>query len=694
MDDIIDLTGSDAEHDVLTTTEAGGIFGGKLLNEEPIESYLDGEESVQWVIRNKKSGLTITGESSEETVEPGGDYQALAVVTDRRILYIVGMDEGNETRSVEMEDIFDARSESAGFRTTAFKIETIEGETWSFPAKSDVEPVVDTADAIAQAWVSALRLLDEAEAALSSGLEAVPADEVAGRAALETVTENLRLAREEIEPAGAVGKATVEKRTSELRPKISPLRRQVRAGEAAANHAQAQTAWANGEYEAAAIAYEEAVNGYRDALAADGTTPATERLQSRYRGALSERELLRAGPLADADTIRRQAQHESSAATAATLWQQALGRYRQAVSLEWPDADRSFLADPAIVRDQIEAVADDAITDSYDAGRELLEAGDDDAIGGEPTVAFDRYQEALDLFEQAGELAAEVRPDYLDVIDTALATADQRVAGNLPGEPDQPVVPPLEPEDEVPDEEAMEPATPEEVTDDGDGEDEDGSVIDQIRSNKATSAGESQAATVEGVAGEESTTVDESGFEWQSGTGGTTAEAREAAARGRQEGDVSEQERTVTEDETDRAPLPEPETEIGAALLELDPVEFTEFIADLWEARGWSTDTFTQTGASVYDVVAIQAGDETARLLLWTVHRPAGGEVDSTTIKRCATGRDSSQGAVSATVVTTGRLTPTAERLAEERDVTYVDRPTLVEFVEEQGMAEELERRT
>lgn len=132
--------------------------------------------------------------------------------------------------------------------------------------------------------------------------------------------------------------------------------------------------------------------------------------------------------------------------------------------------------------------------------------------------------------------------------------------------------------------------------------------------------------------------------------------------------------------------------EIRSALGSIDESALTDLVAAVWEARGWATTVFTSTTSAVYDVVAIREDPDEERLLLWTVHRPDGGELGTTVVKRCATARDSSQGADRATLVTTGSLTNAAAKSAEDMDVTVLESADLSTLLREEGHLQALER--
>jgi len=133
-------------------------------------------------------------------------------------------------------------------------------------------------------------------------------------------------------------------------------------------------------------------------------------------------------------------------------------------------------------------------------------------------------------------------------------------------------------------------------------------------------------------------------------------------------------------------------TELRAQLRELDDGEFTQLVADLWEAQGWSTTVFSATKQVVYDIVAMRDEPEEQRLLLWTEHRPADEQLGPRAVERCATARDSSQGAESATLITNALPRTAAKQRAEGLDVTVIDGQDLVELLRFEGFQDRLDR--
>ncbi|PSP61448.1 hypothetical protein BRC73_01320 [Halobacteriales archaeon QH_7_66_37] len=635
METILDLTTGGADREALTDTAVSGRLRTKqLLSGAPLAERLDGDEEPKYLLRNKKSGVTVATEEESRTMEPDDQFQALALVTDVRVLFAIGTADGDRTVSVSHSEMVQAKRSDEGFRTTALVIETIDGRRWTFPCKGDTAEVASVVDGLAQVWANAERLADEAEEAIETAEQHLAADEYEAAAeALADVKANLRTAIARLREVGASAGAHIETRGERLARRLLDLQGPLWAQLAASAHGEAMAAWREGEFERAATEYEEAIRGYEQALDRD-SGPSTGVLEGRLDGALAERELLRVMPLVEADTARRHAREIEEPEAAAANWETVLERYQGLLALDWP-GDRGFVADSDIVHTQAAAAAEDAIEDYFEAGKRRLGSADRFAVDGREDRASVLYERARDQFEAAHRLATEAHPDRVEELETALSTVDQRINGDVPAE--------ALPHDELTVTDGdEEPAEADDEPDATGGGDKPGStVIGRIQSQKQ----EERAAA----------------------PGGVNVNAGDGAGDG------------VTN------------TELRGKLRDLEEGEFTQLVADLWEAQGWSTTVFSATKQVVYDIVAMREEPEQQRLLLWTEHKPGEEQLGPRSVERCATARDSSQGAESATLVTNALPRTAARQRAEGLDVTVIDGQDLVELLRFEGFLDRLE---
>lgn len=637
MKTILDYTTGAEDRELLTSTEVSGrIRSGQLLADDPLATYLEGDEEPKYVLRNRKSGVTVEDDDSIR-IQPDDAFQALALVTDVRVLFVVGTAGGDRTESVSYSEMVQAKSADDGFRTTSLLIETINGRRWSFPCKGDTEAVASFVDGLAQVWANAERLADKAEQDIETAEQHLADGEYeAAATALEDVKPNIRTAIERLSEVGDGAGAHIRERGEALATRLLELQGPLRAQLAASAHAEGMAAWQADDYERAARAYDRAIEGYQTALERDAG-PSDDQLQRRLRGAIAERELLRVTPLVEADTARRHARQIEEPEAAAANWEDVLDRYQGLLALDWP-GDEGFVAETEIVRTQAAAAAEDAIKDYFEAGKRRLGSADRFAVDGRDERATVLYERASGQFEAAHRLAEEAHEERLGEIETALETVEKRLEGDVPAEALSSDGLAVSEADEPVDEGEAGEADPS----DTEPADPGSTVIGRIQSQKQ----ESGSTTPSGVG---------------SGTGGGASEG-------------------VTN------------TELRSKLRELDNGEFTQLVADLWEAQGWSTTVFSATKQVVYDIVAMREEPQQQRLLLWTEHKPGEEQLGPRAVERCATARDSSQGADSATLVTNALPRTAAKQRAEGLEVTIIDGQELVELLRFEGFLDRLDQ--
>ncbi|PSQ63398.1 MAG: hypothetical protein BRD21_02870 [Halobacteriales archaeon SW_8_66_22] len=249
METILDLTTGGADSEALTDTAVSGrLRTEQLLSGDPLAERLDGNEEPKYLLRNKKSGVTVAAEEESRTMEPDDQFQALALVTDVRVLFAIGTADGDRTASVSHSEMVQAKRSDEGFRTTALVIETIDGRRWTFPCKGDTAEVASVVDGLAQVWANAERLADEAEEAIETAEQHLAADEYeAATEALAGVKANIRTAIARLREVGAGAGAHIETRGERLARRLLDLQGPLWAQLAASAHGEAMAAWREGE---------------------------------------------------------------------------------------------------------------------------------------------------------------------------------------------------------------------------------------------------------------------------------------------------------------------------------------------------------------------------------------------------------------------------------------------------------------
>lgn len=715
MSRITDLTETDEQAEILTSTSTSGLLGGgEILAGDPPETYLHEGEEPKYVLRNKKAGLRISKGEITEEIEPADEYQAVSLVTDLRVVFLIGMNGGDEMIELPLTQVIEAKSESDGFRTTALSIETVAEETWQFACTDDLSEVATEIDEMAQVWANAQRLLDETEQQLSNSDEELNARNIdLAREELGDAEEKIRTAVERIETVGPAAKSEVESRARGLAGWLLDVERMLTADEAARAHRSAQQDWEQRRYESASEKYERAIDGYKRALSTDGPTPDDETLWRRLAGIVTERELLRIAPVVDADTARRRAMANEDPEKAATEWEQALDGYRELLTLDWGKESGEFTVDKEEIKEQTIAIADDAIEDHVEAGKQWIQSADKLAVEDHEEQAREVYQRAHHQFELAEQLAREVRPEQLETIEEAVKIVDSRLSGSLPNE-----VPDVSPMETVVlkghssgTERSQAETGSKDVTADVAQSTSPEAAVGAKSESGAQSTAQSEAESSPGRRSPldgtgDATLLDEIQQQKDSGNPATaevssdvdgSPPARESPPEQEPQPDGEPREgddpgtgsEPGTQDEPERAS--ESQLDVVKTLLEdLSESQFDTLVTELWEAQGWTTMQFSVEASSAFDIIAFRERPAEERLGIWTVHETTGA-VNAAVVNDCVEARKGSRGADVATIVTTTTVTTGGESSAEANDITIVDSAELSKLLTFEKLTDRLE---
>lgn len=722
---VTNLTEFDGRPEVLTSTSLTGglIGGGTFLSTAPVETYLETEELPLYIARNSKAGLEIERPEGTEHRESDDGLQTVALLTDLRLLFVVGQRPDDLQFEVPLNRIVEVKSEFEGFRTSTLRIHTIDDECWLFRCRDDTEPFGERADELAQLWTHAQRLLDEAEMQVSDAESALGESAVdSARDALGDTAKKIERGRNRIREVGPAATARVDSRATALSERLVTLERKLTAAEGGQAHARAQDAWSHDEYETAASRYERAIQEYERSLSIAGQEPPQDSLERRLRGAVQERELLRVGPLVDADTARRRATENDDPEQAATWWVEALDRYRGLLTLEWGEDTREFVVDRDRVREETVEIADEAITDHIQAGRAWIQSGDRLALSGHDPQAKAVYARARKQFEYAEEIASEVRPRKLDDIQAEQELVESRQTAGVPAEP-------LETGDtgaveitgfhldsaetladdrrlsdgernRSPGESAHSPSVDKTGTEDSGSHNQPGDKTGESPGDDETTEG--LETTPESVSEAGASSDDSSASHPEEGdqrptdpNNGQSEDSDTDQSSDRNGAQSVDSDSDEPSDKSNAEQTPEPEVPsdhtgrepLAKELSRLSSEQFETVVSELWESQGWSTTPVSVDSPSVFDIVAMREEPEQERLGIWTVHN-TDGSVDSETVARYRRALTESRGADTTTIVTTATVTADAARELTEYSISVVETDELCQLLRFEGVTD------
>lgn len=119
-------------------------------------------------------------------------------------------------------------------------------------------------------------------------------------------------------------------------------------------------------------------------------------------------------------------------------------------------------------------------------------------------------------------------------------------------------------------------------------------------------------------------------------------------------------------------------------LRNVDPYEFEEFVAEVWELQDWKTSVSQASNDQGVDVVAEKNdGMVNQRLAIQVKRYSAGNKVGRGEIQKYHSMKVQDSSADAAVVVTTGKFTSQAEDWANEHNVKLIDGDDLVNILEE-----------
>ncbi|WP_135304021.1 cysteine--tRNA ligase [Haloarcula amylovorans] len=382
----------------------------ELLAEQPLAAYLGGEERLFHVLTNRRVGVERTDETTTQ-IRPAEDCGAVAGLTDRRILLLVGDPDGYDGDFVASLPYADVRDATAATEmlTASLRFETVAGATWSFTAReADVDDVENFLTDACEGWGDVTKALDELDEHCRVLAEALDAadwttfDErrPAADAALET-------AREGVDDVPIDG---VVERTERLETDCYRLVRDryVRRGEELLS--AAERLLGEERFEASHDRVETARERFQDAT--DAATahgvddkPAQEGLAAADEFAAT----LAARPLESARGIHDEVVSLQDSANRVAALEDALDTYRTVARIV-TGGDTPFDGDEKTVRAETEAVIDDLVTARLALARERRAAGNWEWQADNEEAAYDLLSSAREDFDRALSLAEQFPP--------------------------------------------------------------------------------------------------------------------------------------------------------------------------------------------------------------------------------------------------------------------------------------------
>lgn len=121
------------------------------------------------------------------------------------------------------------------------------------------------------------------------------------------------------------------------------------------------------------------------------------------------------------------------------------------------------------------------------------------------------------------------------------------------------------------------------------------------------------------------------------------------------------------------------------SLRDVDPIQFEQFIAELWTHRGWNTTLSSESGDKGIDVIATRDEPFSQKQLIQVKRYGEENTVGSPEIQQYGSLKHQEPGVDTVVVVTTSQFSSQAEELAEQLNVKLIDGKGLSKLIEQLG---------
>lgn len=115
---------SESRKDIVENANGDSVTEGRLfeksarivkrLKTDPIIDYLSADEQPHYIFSGQKTGMKIMFRGEEEVVSPSSGYHAFLVVTDKRLVTLVGQEDGDEEITISYDEIRGLRIDNRG----------------------------------------------------------------------------------------------------------------------------------------------------------------------------------------------------------------------------------------------------------------------------------------------------------------------------------------------------------------------------------------------------------------------------------------------------------------------------------------------------------------------------------------------------------------------------------------------------
>lgn len=421
-----------------TGEERGSPTTGGATAEEAstdaLAAHLAADEIV--VFRLAGTGvLAFEGEDGTEELSATSGGRPKAVVTDRRVYFVVESADDAEVDEVPYRNVREVTAHD-GLLRSRLVVRVWDRGTYRLKTHRH-EPVAEAGEFVERAtrvWQRVLAAVENAREEITAlGKRVENGDEAGAAEARRAARQELATAARRVKDGPVELQDALAERITDVQTELrrTRVRAHVKCGTELADEAAtltAEQAWD----EAEAVLHDardhlttaREVARAADFRSADAIEAEIDRLEERAAG-LAEQ------PRAAGDEARSTARAAEKPEEAVPAWASALDHYRTALRFDW-GGRVGVERDTGALRARVEEAAANLIASRQDLAAKLVEIADD-AREADPSAAADRLEVACSQLAAAESLAREYRAGDAEAVAADLADVRERLA-SLPVE--------------------------------------------------------------------------------------------------------------------------------------------------------------------------------------------------------------------------------------------------------------------
>jgi hypothetical protein len=417
-----------SDEELLTGTGSGGVFVSGYLADEPLIEHLGAAERVAFLLSNKKKGVRRETDEDAAAYTPGDGYQAIAAVTDTRVLFVVGDSNGTGDISftipyVEVEDVKTRR----GMLTKGVDIWTTDGVKWQFAVRStvDIEPAVEYLERAAVVWSRVEGQLGHARKRLVDVDDRLAeADHDGARAAASAARDHIEEAQRKAPELTESRDDTIWERVREIERRLEASVMSIHVSRAEERATVANDEWRREQYNNAYSAFLEAQAQYERALdiARGHEFPEEREIRESADTVTQSLDHLSKSPLRRAETAFDRARNAETPTATVSQLEVALERYQTALVLDWGSDEQRFAGDRDEMREAVERVVDELIHGRRLLAAYHLAAGHRLRVAGRRDAARAAYGTGHAEIDRALGVAKELKPQLAPILESSAET--------------------------------------------------------------------------------------------------------------------------------------------------------------------------------------------------------------------------------------------------------------------------------